>query len=707
MKRSLLICTIALLGCMLTLNVAAQTVKIKREAITPTRISQAKLKYTGITNPVSTGLRNVGKGSKVYLSADTTGTVTSFNWTFVSKPAGSNAVIDSATKKFVTFTPDVVGRYVVKVTSGSSSSVDSIWASTYIGTSNQFVSGQPVPCGSCHHENYNNWTNTAHAKIFKDGITGNLEVEGGKGAYAGGCIKCHTTGWDPTVDNNNFGFLAKKTGYDTTWYKGLELRAGDYWTVSGDQTAWNLLNSTNSAAVPMATIGCESCHGPGADHNGEKSKIGVSMDAGVCNQCHDSMSHHRLGNDFNSSVHATWPDGEHTSNTSCFPCHSGSAFMKWINNNRSTVGTDGKTSIFSVAADGDVPLTCAACHDPHGNGNPNQLRTVTTSPLKNGFVINQGGKGQLCMNCHESRYAVSTKVTTKAPYYGFGDHYGPHGNPQADMLFGQNAYEFGKSFAGYSTHTNLDNSCVTCHMQARTDVGLTIANHSWSMTAVDSKGAEYDMVDACKNCHGSSITKFDDIKGLDYDGDGTVNGVKTEIANLLAKLKAVLPKDANGEVVSGMVDSLKVKGQPKTVQAIYDYFFVKNDASGGMHNAKYAAALLQNALNQITGVEFKNNQMPKNYGLSQNFPNPFNPTTQIEFSVPSAARVKLNVYNAVGQLVATLADGEYNTGNYKVNWNGRDMSGSIVASGVYLYRLEVAGNKGNDFSLTKKMVFAK
>jgi flagellar hook assembly protein FlgD len=150
-----------------------------------------------------------------------------------------------------------------------------------------------------------------------------------------------------------------------------------------------------------------------------------------------------------------------------------------------------------------------------------------------------------------------------------------------------------------------------------------------------------------------------------------------------------------------------IYGKKNLVAGVYNYWFVRNDASGGMHNAKYAVALLQNALNQITGVEFKNNQTPKNYGLSQNYPNPFNPTTVIEYSVPSPSRVKLNVYNTVGQLVVTLANGDFTAGNYKANWNGRDMNGRMVASGVYLYRLEVAGQSGNDFSLTKKMVFAK
>jgi len=89
--------------------------------------------------------------------------------------------------------------------------------------------------------------------------------------------------------------------------------------------------------------------------------------------------------------------------------------------------------------------------------------------------------------------------------------------------------------------------------------------------------------------------------------------------------------------------------------------------------------------------------LPTEYGLSQNHPNPFNPVTQINFSLPEATHVRLQVYNVVGQVVATLVDRDMQAGYQSVTWNA-----SSVASGIYFYRLET-----NAFTDTKKMVLLK
>ena len=79
--------------------------------------------------------------------------------------------------------------------------------------------------------------------------------------------------------------------------------------------------------------------------------------------------------------------------------------------------------------------------------------------------------------------------------------------------------------------------------------------------------------------------------------------------------------------------------------------------------------------------------------LSPNYPNPFNPTTTIEFAVhASGARVELGIYNIAGELVRTLAAGEVPGGRHTVVWNGLDDEGRQVSSGVYLVRLESNGN---------------
>jgi hypothetical protein len=98
-----------------------------------------------------------------------------------------------------------------------------------------------------------------------------------------------------------------------------------------------------------------------------------------------------------------------------------------------------------------------------------------------------------------------------------------------------------------------------------------------------------------------------------------------------------------------------------------------------------------------TGIGHNENEIPKLYSLTQNYPNPFNPSTKIEFSLPKAGRVKLLVYNVLGDEVATLVNEKMEAGIHAVNFRGDNFS-----SGVYFYKI-TAGN----FTDTKKMLLVK
>ena len=84
-------------------------------------------------------------------------------------------------------------------------------------------------------------------------------------------------------------------------------------------------------------------------------------------------------------------------------------------------------------------------------------------------------------------------------------------------------------------------------------------------------------------------------------------------------------------------------------------------------------------------------EAPQVFTLSQNAPNPFNPSTAIGFSLAHPADVRLAVYDALGREVAVLAEGSYPAGDHTVRWDGRDHRGVKVSSGVYLYRLTAGG----------------
>ncbi len=105
---------------------------------------------------------------------------------------------------------------------------------------------------------------------------------------------------------------------------------------------------------------------------------------------------------------------------------------------------------------------------------------------------------------------------------------------------------------------------------------------------------------------------------------------------------------------------------------------------------------VQSAVAALTGP-------PATYHLSQNFPNPFNPETRIQFSLPQAQRVDLAIYDVHGRLVKELIDyRDYAPGTYTVDWDGTDLDGKKVASGVYFSRMQAGV-----YSSTRKMSLVK
>ena len=94
--------------------------------------------------------------------------------------------------------------------------------------------------------------------------------------------------------------------------------------------------------------------------------------------------------------------------------------------------------------------------------------------------------------------------------------------------------------------------------------------------------------------------------------------------------------------------------------------------------------------------------IPERFYLSQNYPNPFNPTTEIRYALPKDSRVRLEIYNVLGQKVRTLVNESQKAGYYRVCWDGKSQGGQMVASGIYFYRINAEG-----FNSTKKMILLR
>jgi hypothetical protein len=126
---------------------------------------------------------------------------------------------------------------------------------------------------------------------------------------------------------------------------------------------------------------------------------------------------------------------------------------------------------------------------------------------------------------------------------------------------------------------------------------------------------------------------------------------------------------------------------------------VRISGQGGARKLRFLAGDRSFIKNNSAGVDV----FPDAYTLRQNFPNPFNPTTNIVFMLPQAAKVQLDIYNILGQRVRNLLnDNLREEGYHMVEWNGKNDFGIQVASGLYFIRFKAAGHQ-----MVKKAIFAK
>lgn len=656
----------------------------------------------------ASGLRVLPKGSYGYFmpaNAVSSGNadslvVRSATWELVSKPAGSNAALIDFNTLGTKFLADVAGEYKLKTTvttyKGSDDTTISVYASNFIGVGNfQGVAGTGMTCNTCHAgtfaDIFTKWSTSNHAVAFKNDITS------GPTSFAARCFGCHTTGYDTnaTASNNGFDDIAKTSGPGGTPYVFYGPPAA---------TKWDTLKNNHPGLVNMATIGCESCHGPGSQHSTGPSKLNIQVSAqdGACAVCHDAPTKHYKFSEYENSTHsvavyegsATRTMATTTLND-CMRCHDGRGFIAF---------TKGKTITTPVAptiAD-HTTINCATCHDPHGNDRPYNLRPTPTgsdtlgNKFAYGSVVSEEAK--TCMNCHKARRNAATYAITKPT----SSTWGPHHSSQADVLLGQNAATFtdGQTFEN-GTHRFVSKQCVTCHM-ATGDTSAVNKNKAGGHTfkLVNPENGFENTKNACAPCH--SISKVDEIiAAADYDGDGTKEPVKAEINGLLRTLRLNLPPKGldsiNVSLFTG-ADSLKYR------KAYWNHQLIVEDQSGGIHNAKFAVDVLTKSIIALGGQVNNDKEVAPiaDFYLNQNYPNPFNPSTKISFTASQAGNVKIRIYNSLGVLVKEVYNNHVQAGNHSVTWDGTDARGNKVASGVYIYKLE-----SPKYSAAKKMLLMK
>jgi len=356
----------------------------------------------------------------------------------------------------------------------------------------------------------------------------------------------------------------------------------------------------------LAGVQCENCHGPGGHHAANEMDLTVrprrELAGEVCGGCHTD-SHHPTYDEWKSSGHFAVVEDMNPSRriSSCGRCHSGSSRLAQL---------AGEDPALTVAGDANVGITCAVCHDPHGQHvwtnvltgviSTNQLRTAIAST--NDFFLTTSDSLaatfdpniNVCAQCHNHRGADWT--STSRP---------PHHSPQYNMLLGT----VGELDPGQIPHraahaTQIDKQCVGCHMQTeeyQSEEQPAVSGHSFSV----------ETFDICLSCHQPSPEKLADFARFEVIQPnidllkGGLDLWATEVAPpTLATnygLRAWEYSDP-GELSSGgsgpsETEQMQIPDNIK--KARFNLYLVVNDGSYGIHNPLHSLRLLKAAQNWV------------------------------------------------------------------------------------------------------------
>ncbi len=440
------------------------------------------------------------------------GAAASYSWT----AAGPNGAVtlNGASTRNPWFVPTAEGTYTL--TNGTT--VLTYTASSYAG-----VAG----CG-CHnkhatdlgyasiedlwsremglHGNHNYFSNPASRLPGAPGAESILEW-GLKGVdYSTTCYTCHSNGsfTTSTVDNGGFRTTMMKLDnagtYDPT--KGPTQNAAwkgdgvDHWT------------GLDASLKKQRGIQCEDCHGPASEHQGsggDVAKISLPWSVGACAACHDSPSHHDKVELWGLSLHnnSLGARGEGAANTDCARCHTAQGFAQMAANINAN-GDAGFANLTAIPAGQGMPQTCSACHNAHST----ELRLMDdVKAAPDGYSFSGVGAGAVCIGCHVARGAAPQTGAVGTPHHG----------PQADILFGINAYFV--SGINVSKHAAVGDTCVGCHVKL-VPASVATGNDNHTFRADDS---------ICKNCHGATV-----------NGEATKSAVVAGLESVMSKLEGNL-----------------------------------------------------------------------------------------------------------------------------------------------------------------------
>jgi hypothetical protein len=338
-----------------------------------------------------------------------------------------------------------------------------------------------------------------------------------------------------------------------------------------------------SLAMLFSLAGCKGDQGP-IGPAGSQGPVGPEGPPGQngAENCADCHSNNQLITakvfQWENSVHATGGHYERN-DASCAICHTSQGFLE-------VVGTGMMEA--SGTINDPLPQNCYTCHQIHQTYSEDDWAPTTSDPVTFwvGGKTADLGKGNLCINCHQARVpspalpdpGTSGMVTLT------NKRYGPHHGSQGVMFTGSAAYEVEGSVPyTNSMHQSLvENACITCHM-APVAGGRSAGGHTFR---VISEGGDLN-TNGCIQCH-------EDTNELET----LVMETQTEVEDLLLQLGTRLNElgilDDALEYAKTPVDLTNVQ-----LGVLWNYQYIREDKSFGVHNGKYARALLKNSIEAL------------------------------------------------------------------------------------------------------------
>ena len=224
----------------------------------------------------------------------------------------------------------------------------------------------------------------------------------------------------------------------------------------------------------------------------------------------------------------------------------------------------------------------------------------------------------------------------------------------------------------------------------------------WSQTSLNNKSIKAIII-AGSNIYAGTIL----YQGVFFSSDNGYNWIQTSLNNksiysLYVNANNVFAGGVGGAFVStnnGTTWNAKNEGFI-TVPYIYSFAITDNFIFGGTA----VQSIWRRPVSELTALENISNQIPSSFSLMQNFPNPFNPSTNIKYQIMKSGFVSLKVFDALGKEVATLVNEKQDAGTYSVTFDASlgGSSGSGISSGIYFYKLT-----SGDFTETKRMILLK